>query len=62
MPVVINLPAITSEETPAPAQATEEIPIAKADNTIDMKMDNMIKTFEAWTFQMSKVNEYRYVS
>jgi len=60
MPVVINLPAIPSEETPAPAQVTEEIPIAKADNTIDTKMDNMMKAFEAWTFQMSKANEPGY--
>jgi hypothetical protein len=49
MPVVVNLPAIPQEETPAPAQATEEIPIAKDENTIDRKMDNMMKAFEART-------------
>jgi len=57
MPVVVNFPAIANEETLAPAQATEEIPIAKAKNTIDMKMDEMMKAFEAWTFQLSKANE-----
>jgi hypothetical protein len=60
MPVLVNHPAIPNEETPAPAQATEESPIAKAENTIDTKMDNMMKAFEAWTFQLSKANEPRY--
>jgi len=59
MPVLVNLPAIPNEETLAPAQATEEIRIAKAENTIDTKMDNMIKAIEAWTFHMSKANEPR---
>jgi hypothetical protein len=43
MPVVLNLPAIPNEETPAPAQAIEEIPIATAENMIDMKMASMMK-------------------
>jgi len=60
MPVVANLPAIPNEETPAPAQAMEGIRIAKAENTIDTKMDNMMKASEAWTFQLSKANEPRY--
>jgi hypothetical protein len=60
MPVVANLPAIPNEETPAPAQAMEEIPIAKAENTIDTKMDNMMKAFEAWNFHLRKANEPRY--
>jgi hypothetical protein len=60
MPVVVNLAAIPNEETPAPAQAMEEIPIVKAENTINTKSDNMMKAFEAWTFQLSKVNEPRY--
>jgi len=60
MPVAVNLPAIPNEETLAPAQATEEIPIAKAENMIDTNMDNMMKDFEAWTFQLSKANEPRY--
>jgi hypothetical protein len=59
MPVVVNLPAITNEETLAPAQVMEEIPIAKAENTIDTKMDNMMKAVEAWTFQLSKANDPR---
>jgi hypothetical protein len=46
MLVVTNLPAIPSKRTPAPVQATDEIPIAKADNTINMKMDSMMKAFE----------------
>jgi len=45
---------------PAPGQATEEISIAKAEITIVTKMDNMMKAFEAWTFQLTKVNEPRY--
>jgi hypothetical protein len=61
MPVVINFPAITCEETPAPAPAMEEIPIVRADNTIDTKMINMMTVFEAWTFQMSNANEPGYV-
>jgi len=61
MPVVINLPAIPSEETPAPAQGTKEIPIAKADYTIDTKMDNTMKAFDGWILQMSKTNAYGYI-
>jgi len=60
MAAVVNLPAIPSKETPAPAQAMEEIPITKADNTIDTKMHNMMKAFEAWTLRLSKANEPRY--
>jgi hypothetical protein len=41
------------------AEATEEIPIAKAKNTIDTKMDNMIMAIEAWSVQLSKENEPR---
>jgi len=36
MPIVVNILTITSEEIPAPAQATEEIPIDKAQYTINM--------------------------
>jgi hypothetical protein len=60
MPVVVNLPAIFNAETLTPAQATEEFPIAKAENTIDRKMDNIMKPFEAWTFLLSKVNQPRH--
>jgi len=60
MPVEVNLPASPSEETLAPAQATEKIPITKAKDTIHIKMDNFMKAFVAWTFQMSNVNEPRY--
>jgi len=60
MPVGANHPAIPNEETPAPAQAMEEIRIAKAENTIDMKIDTMMKAFKAWTFQLSKANEPRH--
>jgi len=60
LPVVVNLLAIPNEETLAPVQATEEIPIAKAENTIDMKMDNMWKAFNASTFQRSKADEPRF--
>jgi len=60
MPVVANLPAIPNEETPAPAHAMEEIPIAEDENIIDKKMENIMKAFEAWTFQLSNANEPRY--
>jgi hypothetical protein len=60
MPVVGHFPAIAHKETPAPAQSMEEIPIAKAVNTINTKMDNMMKAFEAWTFQLRKENEATY--
>jgi hypothetical protein len=56
----MNLPAIPSEETPALVQVTEGFPIAKAENAINMKMDNVINTFGAWTLQLSKANERRY--
>jgi hypothetical protein len=46
MPVVVNIPAIPNKETPAPAQATEEIPIATAENTIGMKMANRMQAVE----------------
>jgi len=57
MPLVTNLPVIPSEQTPAPAQATDGIPIAKPDNTIDTRMDIMMKTFKARTFQMRTAND-----
>jgi soluble lytic murein transglycosylase-like protein len=60
MAVVVNLAAIPKEETTAPVQATAEIPIAKAEYTIDTKMDNMMKPFDASTFQLCKANEPRY--
>jgi len=60
MPVVEKLPAIPNEETPAPAQASEEMPIAKADHTIEKKIQNMMMAFMAWTFQLHKANEPRY--
>jgi hypothetical protein len=59
---VVNLLVISNEEASAQAQAPEGIPITKAENTINTKMDNMIKALEAWTFQVSKVNELRYSS
>jgi len=60
LPVVVNLPAIPTEETPAPVQVTEEIAIIKAENAINMKIDNMMNAFGAWTLQLSKANERRY--
>jgi hypothetical protein len=47
MPVVVNLPAFPNEETPAPAEATNENPIVEAKNTTDIKMDSMMKAFDA---------------
>jgi hypothetical protein len=42
MSVVVNLPAIPNEGTLAPAQATEEIPFAKLENTTHTKKYNMM--------------------
>jgi hypothetical protein len=60
MALVVNLQAIPNEETPVRAQPTEEIPIAKAENTFETKMDNMMKAFEALTIHLRKVNGPRY--
>jgi len=46
MSVAANLLAIPSDETPAPVQAMEEIPISKAEYEIDKKMDNMMQAFK----------------
>ena len=59
MPVLVNLLALPNKDTAAPAQRTEEIPISEAEDMRDTKMDNMMKAFEAWTFQLSKGNEPR---
>jgi hypothetical protein len=47
MLVVVKLPAIPNEETPATVQVMVQLPISKAKNTIDTKMDNIMKAFEA---------------
>jgi len=60
MAVVLNLRAIPSEEALAPVQAMEEIPITKAEYTIDTKIASMMKAFEAWTIQLSTLNEPTY--
>jgi len=60
MPVVANLLAIPNEETPAPEQAMVEIPIATAENTIDTKLHNKMKAFEACACQLGNANEPRY--
>jgi hypothetical protein len=60
MPVVVNLPAFPNDETPAPPQATMEIPIPMDTHTMDTKMDNLIKASKAWTLQLSNANEPRY--
>jgi len=43
MPVMVSLPAISREVIAAPEEAKEEIPIAKTENTIHMKIDNIMK-------------------
>jgi hypothetical protein len=47
MPVVVNIPATPCGATPAPAKPMEDILIAKAETTMDTKMDNMMRAFEA---------------
>jgi len=60
MPEIVNLPEISKKETPAPAQAMEETRNARGENTIEIMIDNLMKAFEAGTFQLSNVNELRY--
>jgi len=60
MAVGMNLLAIPSGATIAPAQAMVEIPITTDDSTIDKKYDKMMHVFKAWTFQMGKVIQPRY--
>jgi len=60
IPVVGNLPAMPGKETPAPAQAMENIPITKAEHTIVTKMATIMKSFEAWTVPLWDANEPRY--
>ena len=62
MPVVVNRPAIPNEETPAPAQVMEDIPIAETQDTIETNMDFTLNSFEACAFQLSKANEPRYIA
>jgi len=62
MPVVVNHATIPSEETPAPVQATDEIPIAITENSIDTKMDNMVNASDTWTFQLGEANDPSYGS
>jgi len=45
MPAVVHQPAIPDKETLTPAQATVKIPISKAENTVDIKMDILMKVF-----------------
>jgi len=49
-----DVPKIPRNEFPTPVQAMEKMTINRIQNTIDMKMDNMMKAVEASTFQMSK--------
>jgi hypothetical protein len=58
--VVVTVPVILGEETPPPAQATEDIPITTADNPIDTKMDNPVNALRARCFRLDKGNEPRY--
>ena len=58
--VAIYRPTLLNIETAVPVQATEEIVITKAANTIGRKIDNMTNACKAWTFQMSKANERGY--
>jgi len=60
IPVVVNLPAIPIENTTEAVDAMEQIPITEAENTIDIKIDNLMKAFMGWAFQMIKANEPRY--
>jgi len=53
MPVVVKLLAIPQKETPALAQATEEIAIFSAENMIHTTMEHMVKAIDAWSFQVS---------
>jgi len=45
----LDLQVIPNEESLAPVQAMEGMHIARANDTIDTKMDNMMQLFIAWT-------------
>jgi hypothetical protein len=60
MPVVVNLQEINTAETQSPAQAREEIPITKAENSIVTKMESMIQAFKAWDFLLRTANDTRF--
>jgi len=53
----IKLSAKPEGRNPALVQSTKEIPITNATNSIDTKMDYILKTFQASTFRMCKANE-----
>jgi len=57
---VVNLLSIPSEETLVLAQPKEEISIAKSNNTVDRKMGDMMKAFEAWARRLSTANDCGY--
>jgi len=59
IPVVVNIPAIPTEEIPVLVHAMEAVRIAKAENSINKKKDCMIETLETWIIQMTMVNECR---
>jgi hypothetical protein len=59
MAVGVNLQAITNEDSPVPAQVSEELSTAIAETAIDTKMTNMMKAFCVSTFKLSKANEPR---
>jgi hypothetical protein len=60
-PIGVNRPVIPREQTLTPGQATEEIPIARADNIIYTNMDNVMNAFETKTVLMSNVNKFGYL-
>jgi hypothetical protein len=60
MPVVVNHPAIPTDQIPPPPNSTAEIPIVKVELKIHKKLENLRKIIEAWTCQRSTVNEPGY--
>ena len=60
VPQVVNLQTISMEETLALKQAMENVPISKAESTINMKIHTMMKIIHSWTFQQSKSNLPQY--
>jgi hypothetical protein len=57
IPVVVNHPAIPSAKIKLPEQAKEEFRITNANNKINTKIERMLQTSKAWTFQMSNANK-----
>lgn len=59
IPVMVIPPARPTDETPVRTQAMDEILIAKAESTVNTKIENILEAFDARIFKLRPVNEPR---